>query len=534
MVLGGFLIFILLLYGPHGFATIGHWEEWHSRVYLEGLPWRLWDNELTSRFSSLVPHALAHLISSESFYGFNWEYALFLWGRMVLFYGILRQLSVRSLFAFLITMLFAVYPVDSGLMSLRSLGIQFSLLSLLTAVYLSLHYLKEPKRQCLIGIWLALLLCVGVYESGYALILIVPLLWWNQRRRISWMNLNFTVIWYLFPVFKLAYMSLLFFAGRAFYRSNYVYRGNEISSEGLFSKTFDNLLNVYWQSFVNGWVDALSSMWRNQWLPLTFLTLVMIGFIALYLWRKNGDNYVPSGKQIRFSLLGGLLLIMPSVGVLIWLENYSRDLWRLYTYVPVPAAIVVFSLVGLLTTRIAKARHRNAVIVVLCLLLMLPAVSRLVAQHEHFVASANRKARVLAQMVTWAPHYDPSAQVVLLSEMTRESLQDLQVGELSTGMLHNALYVMYEGNGPYSVHFCNVDGCYPRFDGFPQLRLDEDTDYSKIVFFLLHEDLTVELLRDFPTELIGIVTDKYDVDRLIDSSAPLPPRAFTMLGLATQ
>ena len=172
-------------------------------------------------------------------------------------YGILRQLSARSLFAFLITMLFAVYPVDSGLMSLRSLGMQFSFLSLLTAAYLSLHYLKEPKRRCLIGIWLALLLCVGIVESGYVLILVLPLLWWYRQRQSTWRNLNLTVIWYLFPAFKLAYMSLLFFAGRAFYRSNYVYRGNEISFEGLFSTTFENLFNVYWQSFVNGWVDAL-------------------------------------------------------------------------------------------------------------------------------------------------------------------------------------------------------------------------------------------------------------------------------------
>ena len=166
------------------------------------------------------------------------------------------------------------------------------------------------------------------------------------------------------------------------------------------------------------------------------------------------------------AMLIGLLLILPSIGVLIWIDIYSRELWRLYTYIPIPASLVVFSVVGLLTTRIAKARYHNATIVVLCLLLILPAFSRLVAQHEHFVASANRKARVLAQMVTLAPHYDPSAQVVLLSEMTTESLQDMQVRELSTGMLHSALYLLYEGNGPRSVHFCNnKDGCYPRFDG---------------------------------------------------------------------
>ena len=535
VVLGGFLVFVLLLYAPFGFATIGHWEEWHSRVFLEGTSWRHWDNEFTSRFWILVPHALAYAISSETFHGFNLVYALILWGRMVLLYGILRQLSVRSLFAFLITMLFAVYPVDSGLMSLRSLPLQFSFLSLLTAVYLILHHFNDPKRLYQVGVWVSLLMCVGAYESGYTLIFFTPFLWWYLRRKRGWMNLRLTASWYLIPAFKVMLLSLILFAGRGFYRSNSINVGQDLPSSSFVRATFEDVVEVYWQTFAVGWHNAVDALGSNSRLPLALAMLALTAAIAFLLGKGKDGDWAPSRKQYYSSLLIGLLLILPSIGVLIWIDEYSRDLWRLYTFVPIPAALVAFSLVGLLTTRIAKDRQRNATIVVLCLLLMLPAVSRLVAQHEHFVASANRKSRILTDMVTLAPRYDPSSQVVLFSKMTRESLQDLQVRELSTGMLHNAIYLLYEGNGPRSVHFCNnAGGCFPSFDGFLQLRLDEETDYSKIVFFLLHEDLTVELLRDFPTELIGIVTDKYDVDRLIDSSAPLPPRAFTMLGLATQ
>ena len=333
-------------------------------------------------------------------------------------------------------------------MSLRSIGMQFSFLSLLTAVYLSLHYLKEPKRLASFGIWLALLLCVGVVESGYVPDLdCTALLWWYRQRQPTWRNLNLTVIWYLFPAFKLAYMSLLFFAGRAFYRSNYVYRGNEISSEGLFSITFENLLSVYWQSFVNGWVDAFSSVWRNPWLPLTFVALALIAVIAWFLWRSDDDDWIPSRRRLGFTLLIGLLLILPSVGVLIWLEEYSRELWRLYLYVPIPAAIVVFSLITLLTMPITNIRYRNALIIVLCLLLMLPGLSRLILQHEYFVTSANNKAQVLAEIVKLAPEIENRTRVIVLSDMPADELKGKHIEEMQSNMIGSALYVIYGSRG---------------------------------------------------------------------------------------
>ena len=96
VVIGGFLIFISLLYLPFGFQTIGHWEEWHGRAYIEGARWAQasYASELSGRFWLFVPHTLAYLISADSFHGFNLLYALFLWGRLVMLYGILRQLSV--------------------------------------------------------------------------------------------------------------------------------------------------------------------------------------------------------------------------------------------------------------------------------------------------------------------------------------------------------------------------------------------------------------------------------------------------------
>ena len=104
-------------------------------------------------------------------------------------------------------MLFMVYPVNSGLMSLRSFPMQFSMLSLLVAVYLVLDYPKNPSGWHLLGIWLSLIFNITSNESAYAIDpVIVPLLWWLRRQRRSWRNFNLTVIWYLFPTAKIAYL----------------------------------------------------------------------------------------------------------------------------------------------------------------------------------------------------------------------------------------------------------------------------------------------------------------------------------------
>ena len=322
-------------------------------------------------------------------------------------------------------------------------------------------------------------------------------------------------------------MSLLFFAGRAFYRSNYFYSGNEISSEGLFSTTFENLLNVYWQSFVNGWVDACSSMWRNTWLPLTFVALALIAVIAWFLWRSDDDDWIPSRRRLGFTLLIGLLLILPSIGVLIWLEEYSRELWRLYLYVPIPAAIVVFSLITLLTMPITNFRYRNTLIIVLCLLLMLPGLSRLILQHEYFVTSANNKAQVLAEIVKLAPEIENRTRVIVLSDMPADELKGKHIEEMESNMIGSALYVIYGSRGSGRGKLCpSVHNCLTVHDW--------EKNLADTMVFLLHNDLTLELVEQPATIFDAFKNVVYNVTDLYNPHAPAPPRAVTMLGLATQ
>ena len=530
IVIGGFLLFILLLYLPFGFESIAHFEGWRYRAYLEDHRSLGVASELTARFWLMAPHALAYIIDSESFFGSHLVNFLMLWGKLALLYGILRQFRIPRLYAFLITMLFMVYPVNALLMSLRSLPNQFSMLSLLAAVYLILDYQKTPTRLRLLGIWLGLLFNVSSNESAYAIILVIPLLWWLRRRELTWKNFNLTAIWYLFPAFKAAYLLLLILTNRSFYRDD-LFNSASDSPEipSTIFNTFATIVDVYHHTFVDGWQRAWSAMGQNTYMALTIVMLGLVGGLAWHLSRKN--TVFPSLRQINIWLVSGLLLITPAVGVLIWFEVYSGDRWRMYFYVPIAAAIAVFSLIVLLTSLIARPRYRNATVIILCIILIFPALSRLILQHEHFVNRANAKAVFLHKILETAPQAAPGTVLILTAE---RSIAD---GLRIYGAVNSIFRVLYQPHIPPYATFAALclpgPWCtYPR-DFIQQSPDDFDfikNNLSNMLLLKIHEDLSVELVEQ-PSVHFGFDSDStYDARRLYSPDAPLPPRAATMLG----
>ena len=289
------------------------------------------------------------------------------------------------MFAFITTILFMVYPVNSGLMSLRSFAINFGKLSLAVATYFVLDCRDSPRKLRLLGTWLALILNVGTYEYGYAVIAVVPVLWWWRSPRLTWGNVNLTVIWYLFPAVKVAYLLLLSSAEHSFYGSDLF--SNAMQTERFGLESLDHYVgivgNVYRQTFWYGWREANSSLGQVTWILPSLFSLAMVATVAVWLTRSLIAVDFPSRRKIAFSVFAGLLFIVPSVGVLMWLEKYNRDLWRMYVYVPVGAAVALVSLLVLLVQPLHNFRLRNLVLIILCLLLLFPALLRLFVQHAY-------------------------------------------------------------------------------------------------------------------------------------------------------
>ena len=527
VAVSGFLLIVVALYIPFGFSSVGQWDEWTYYAFIENMTWPRIESELTIRPFLLVASIISILINSESFVGFNLVYAMLLWARPVLVFCILRQLSLSSLFAYFIALLCIVYPVDARLMSLQSLNLQLSFVALLTAVSLTIRYTIEPCRPILLGIWLALTLCVGTYESAYGLIAVIPLFWWWRFRNKTRHNLNLSFIWYIVPAVKLIYLLFLIFAARSFYQSDFFYAGPQVSLGDLFSQTIGRLYEVYLRTFVVGWGEAVQSIWQNPWLPLTFLLLSALAVLAWLIWRTDKHVRVPEIRQLGLTLVTGLLLILPSVAVLIWIDYYNNELRGLYLYIPVAGAIVLFCLIVLLASLIVNSKYQNIVITAMCLFLMLPGLSRLYLQHEYYVTSANNKARILAQIAQLAPAINNETRILVLSEMNDEEFRDKNIEALTSSALGHALYVVYGGQGSGRGSIClSVESCFP---------LQNRTEFlEETIVFQMDRDLNLELISEPQIIYEEFIELDYDVSRLFDAEAPIPTRVYSMLGLSRE
>lgn len=534
-VCAGFLFLVSLLYMPTGFDSIAHWENWIYLAHLEGREsWSI-AYEMITRFWVAVPHQLGAIISPDSFFGFHLTHLLILWGKLALLYGILRKLGFPGLYAFLATVLVFYYPVNSDLLSLRSLPNQFSALALLAAGYLILDFRQHPNRLHLLGIWLALSFNVASNETAYALIGAAALLWLFANRPPDWSSMNLAAIWLLAPLAKLAYLALLAGKSLTFYNS-YVFSGNwNADSDGV-APILSRLADVYRHTFVDSWLDSVWQLSQSNWLVLCAIVIALAAGIAWLLARTNRQQTLPSNQALAQFTAGGILFIIPSVGILIWLEQYSGDLWRTYFYAPIGAGVALFSLIALVTAPIKHRTHRHTAIVVLCLAACAPGIARLFEQQEQLVASADNKATLLRNLLHVAPHIEPDTVLVLLSDLPLEALDATDYYELrySRELDDSILYILYGSDAPLRSHFC--------LEVAPCSHLKVVTDIvapdwtaealQRTLFLKLNRDLTVQLIDD-PLDYFDIDIDiPYDASQLYKADAPLPPRADAMLGPA--
>ena len=529
-----FIAIVLLLYLPFGFDSIRQKEEWINRAFLEGRASRM-EREALMRFFAFYAYPLAEMLDSGSFLGLHLINFLIFCGKPTLLYCILRRLHVDKLPSFVTTAFFMIYPVNASLMSLRSFPLSLSSLTLLAAINIALDYIQKPSRLRLFRMWFALILTLFIHEYTFAIILVVPLLWSLSKPRKSWRNFNLTVIWYLVPVLKVVYLLILASAGLRFYGIQYV-KGT-VSVDGTILDTalhYANVIaDVYRQTFWHGWSEALSVMGANKYVLHILISVSLIAVVMARLAIDKRANALPSRKEAVNWLLGGLLLILPAIGIGMWIDKYVNEMWRLYVLVPFGASIALSGFLLLVTAPIKKPLLRKAALVIMSLLLVLPGLARLYVQHAHFVESANAKAKILLRIVEQAPRYDSNARLVLVTDMSLAELSELGIDELWTHMFDSSIYLLYGDDRPKFSSLCILGEACSTNDIDKTLRhLDENTNYSEIVIFQLHDDLSVELLYELPPELGGASNATYNPARLIDASAPLPPRALTMLAAA--
>lgn len=532
-IFGCFFV-VLVLYLPFGFDSAAHWEAWIIHGYTEGGTLSYYATEAISRPWVNLPRTLAYLISSETFVGYHLVNYGFYAGSMALLYIILRQLGVSPLYAFLTAMLFMFYPVNDDLMSLRRLPNNFSTVSLLLAGALFLDYCRKPRRLTLLGLWLGLLFCVGSNETGYAIILVAPLLLWLRDGRLNWRrNPNLSAIWYIAPAFKIAFVILLLASGRDFYQSGLIGADADPKEQASVFDIFVEVTGaVFDRAFVLGWKDGLAALGANRWWLPTMVVLAAVAVIAWFHLREETFERQPDRRQIVIALGCGLLLIIAAIGVLMWVPFYRDDSWRIYMLVPIGGAIAAFSVILLAVSPIGDNLRRNVCVVVVCLLLLAPAGSRLFTQHGRFIESARAKAHILHRMLEIAPDLAPKTQIALITDMDNKELRARGIGAfLNNDMLNSALHVLYQDSAPEYAYFCHSTHICGEFSGGETIFSSAAPEelLRRTLVFRLHEDLSLALVEE-PAVILGLEIEAlYDASALYNADGPLPPRARTML-----
>ena len=527
----------LLLYLPFGFDSPPQRERWELAWYAEsGIT--AFSAEYRIRPLIRLPSALALAIDRESFVGFNWVQCVLYALNMSLLYGVIRKLGARPLVAFLMAVLFFVYPVNDALTSLRNLTPTTGLMLLLLASWLALEYLQKPRRLTLTGMLLALLLNVESYEAGLALIVALPCFLWLWRGDIKWRKFNLMLLFISASALKVGHTILNFTTDRAFYQDEILDPtsglGARLAEQNTLYSFGRVMSELYADTFAGGWVEAWQSLGANQWLLPTFLAMLAVGAAALYISRDGGQPL--TDRKMLLAMLGGIIWIVPAAGVLAWVPAYNLDIGRrLAYYTPVGAAVAAFCLLLLLTRRLSTQGLRDGAIIALCLLLMLPALSRLFVQHDYFTRGSRQKAAILYQILEKAPRPYPGTHLVMMTGLDTSELQDAQIRELHNGtVFSSALRLLYQEHAPASTYFCPWDDdCSSSFGN--AIRFDPEAPGVTLrdtLVLELRRDLVVELVEDPLTRYGWDVAIDYDPSQLYAAAAPLPPRAHTMLGAA--
>ena len=455
VAIGGLFSVTLVLYLPFGWSHVGHWEEWVIKAYIQGMPNSWLDNELRTRLFVIVPHTLAHILTPNSFIGYNILHMLMFFGKAAFLYGILRKLSVPELLAFLISALFIVYPLNSAIMSLRSFPMQFSALSLLMAGYIVQHLRENPSRLGLIGLWLALLFSVGANESGYLIILIAPLFWLILERRINWKVVNLTTLWMMMPALRLVFTLALLATNRGFYLS-----GNLDNMAGTPLERLQPILralgNSYRLTFPQGWSEAINMLSTLDYLFWSIIGTVLVVLIA---WRLSQQSTIATTvKQNIGLLIVGFLFLIPAVGVMISLDFYRNDTWRVFFYAPISGSVVMIGALYLLVNRISTEYIRRILLLVGTCILMFPAFNRALVQHDRFVNDAVAKENFFRSVVEQAPSINETANLIVLWDLPIDELTDVGLHELiRRDMFASAMFLLYDQMSPQFVFICVID-----------------------------------------------------------------------------
>jgi hypothetical protein len=503
-----------LLWLPFRFNVGFSGDEWYFYLHSSYTP--IWGQP--SRPLIALPNYIGYVLSPGYFTGFNVMLMLATFLRGGLSFAILRRLGVSRALAFATGAIAILFPADNGIYYMGALAVYYSSTFYLLAFYLLISYWQRPYFPKVLVIWLLQLLCLGMYEASYPLILLSPLVLFALGARFNREFWKSAILWYLIPALNvLRYPLLLQLKPEAF-----TYQSSLITQPAGTGDMVTALLNIYERHFVGGWFPGTFPV-HSEWLPFAILAGLVTFGVCVWLSKHDDPGAATFHTNRTFILiLAGLAII--GLAIAVYLPTSARqDHIRTYYVSAIGAALVIAALLKLLV-------RRPLLYAVLIGVLATLGCQRLLEQGSAYDEASEIQQSLVLQTIELVPDPKPYSAMVILDETPNQLWETYfhLYWSLQNPFLiayHDPTLMMVScpvfATGEVKV-LCEFDA--DRLNVYPGGNPDWSRRYDELVFLRYTNDGELLLVNELPEH------PAYDPFKVFDPDATPPAEIYEMFG----
>jgi hypothetical protein len=511
----GMFLLALLLWLPFGFKTTGTYEEWilNDISETEQPPFFIMPSSQSLALNSSRPlqmffFAASYVLDPNSHLYYNVFQMLFFFGKMVVVYWLVLQfLPEHKLLAFIVGLLYIIYPADLGPFALRTIHIHSAILAFLFAVYLLIQYQKQHQSiawMALLGSSLFLIVSMWQYKVVLAAAAVAPLvmLYFARPNRRFLLGVG---VWYGALAFTIIYT---FWADS---HSNVItYEGAAITSSSFtlenIRSMFDALLLGYQRQFT-GWSDAVAKLdYTSVYGPYLLAGLAITVVLGAWLLhQQNRERTQPPISWQRYVLLFVSAVVMFAVGMAVYLPlpSYRFLDFRIY-YLATFGSAASLGL-GLYFISRIMPRYRETIFLLLTLPFIGLAFLNAFEMHQRYVNLSLVEQNLLQQTVTQAPQIKPETFILVIDNSTFKELYDVDIFAHNT-VLPMALRYVYSNR--------NIDGqyCPPTDRAVLNTECQFRSDALHIINYLYYSGVYLRITPDLAIPYDRLLLFTYEDD----------------------
>lgn len=403
------LVVVVLLWLPMGFTINDRVEGWTIMRYLSdpSVPIHPQSIGITGRPLLIVPWAIGAWLTPDSFLGTNLVNIVVLWLKGCALYALILMFFPRHpAMAFLIAVLWLVYPSDIINLDTRGLGVHWGATLCLFAIWCYYRW-WTTKHPLFMGLaWLTLGYCFLFFDPAYPLVAAAPALLPALRRGTRGEYLRAGIYWYWVPAVTFIRFITILITGQAGYVGGLL----SVANVG---DMIASVVNAYYMNLVRGWIEVGLPLLNPLllYLGLGMGIAFLVGMVSFRLFRQSDQRAaVPRRKLIRSALVGLMIIL---IGFLMYVPTIERwNSWRVYVLPSIGGALF-FGMASLILT--ASMRPvRRVISLFLIIILIEIGVLRTYALSSLNAGFANFQRFLLTSLVHEAPSITPNTLIILL------------------------------------------------------------------------------------------------------------------------